>query len=131
MHVHMEVSSLLSIPVPVSRKCRRVLNKQSYEIEQNTKRLPRRIPYCILDDKNIIWLDLFANERNLTFANQMIAFGRLNIFNTAVDCLDFFDLSSSQAIYSVIISGIYVTDRKVINQLLLYSFVNHICFDCA
>lgn len=122
----MEETVLLTPPVPAPRKCRLTIKKPEYEIEQKTKRLPRSIPYSILDD-NIIWLDLWANERSLTFADEMIASNKLFIFDTAVDCTDFLDLSSFQTNYSIILSGIYALNRKVIDQLLLHSFVNQIC----
>jgi hypothetical protein len=128
----MEKIQSSSIPVPAPRKCRRVLDKQECKTEQNAKRLLQSISYCALPD-NIIWLDLFANERDLSFADEMIASNKLSIFNTAVDCIEFLDLSFQRRnlplnkhTYSVITSGTYAIDEKVISQLLRYDFVNQI-----
>ncbi|CAM4784370.1 unnamed protein product [Rotaria magnacalcarata] len=95
-------------PTPATRKCR---SAQQHGIDQNKIQLPRLIAYSTLHD-NIIWLDLFVNERNLTFAKDMIAASRLLVSNAASDCIDFLgscrqqcSLTTMRDIYSVIISG--------------------------
>ncbi|CAF2084273.1 unnamed protein product [Rotaria magnacalcarata] len=130
-HIRMKDSYSSSIPpTPAPRKCR---SAQQHGIDQNKIRLPRLIPYSTLHD-NIIWLDLFVNERNLTFAKDMIAANRLLVFNAASDCIDFLgscrqqcSLTTMRDIYSVIISGVYATNIQVIDQLLKYDIVDQIC----
>ncbi|CAF3256164.1 unnamed protein product [Rotaria socialis] len=131
-HIRMKGSYSSSIPpTPAPRKCR---SAQQHDINQNKIQLPRLIPYSTLHD-NIIWLDLFVNERNLAFAKDMIAANRLHVFNAAFDCIDDFlgsrrqqcSLTTMRDIYSVIISGAYATNIQVIDQLLKYDIVDQIC----
>ncbi|CAF4470511.1 unnamed protein product [Rotaria sp. Silwood2] len=127
----MKESHTSSKPIPALCKCRSV---QQCETDQNKIELPRFIPYRVLRDK-IIWLDLFVDERNFTFAKKMIEANRLYIFSTATDCIDFLELFSRQLgglismqdTYSTIVSGFYATDVKVINQLLKYYCIDQIC----
>ncbi|CAF1280681.1 unnamed protein product [Rotaria sordida] len=125
----MKEPHLPSIPIPAPRKRRSVQERKS---DQNTIRLPQFILYRTLCD-NIIWLDLFINERDFTFANKMITANRLHIFCTATDCHDFLDLLSRRLdlitkrdIYSVIVSGVYVINIKVVDQLLKHEFIDQI-----
>lgn len=130
----MEEKQVVSVPIAVSQNYRYyMVNKPACRMKQKFKQIPRSIPYCTLGN-TIIWLDLLANERNLYFTAEMVSSEKLIIFNTAVDCGDFLkscsqqiSSSSIETNYSIIISGIYATDTKLINQLLLYSLVNQIC----
>ncbi|CAF4599608.1 unnamed protein product, partial [Rotaria sp. Silwood2] len=113
--IRLKESRSLSMPIPAPQKCR---STGICETDQNSIHLPQFIPYCILRG-NIIWLDLFANERDLSFTQHMVAANRLHIFSTASDCVDFLDsfssrlyLTSSHGIYSAIVSGVYATNGK-------------------
>jgi hypothetical protein len=77
------------LPIPASRKCRRLINTPDCNTDYAALYPPRYIPHNVLGS-NIIWLDLFSNERDLSFVRQMVTANWLTIFDTAVDCIDFF-----------------------------------------
>lgn len=126
-------SSVTSL-IPTNCHC-----NSNQDTKQNIVQLPQFIPYRTLSDK-IIWLDIFVNERNIAFAGHMIESNRLRIFNTAIDCNDFLSscrhqtsLSSTDDGYSLIISGIYATNVKVIDSLLKHDLINgiYLIIDCC
>jgi hypothetical protein len=116
-------SRLFSPPVSAPRKCRPIANAPEYDADHAILQLPQYIPYNMLGD-SIVWLDIFANERDLLFTRDMVRINRLIIFDAASSCIDFVEC---QTIPSVVVSGMYVSDTKVINQLLEYNSVEQIC----
>ena len=120
-------------PVPALRQCYHLVNIGKFDTNHATQRSPMFIPHNVLND-SIIWLDLFSNERDLTFVQQMLATKQLTIFDTAADCIDFVELprvhcsvTPVKSNFLVIVSGVYVTDVKVIKQLLEQDCVKQIC----
>ena len=123
-------SSLM--PVPALRKCYHLVSIGKCDTDHATRRRSMFIPHNVLND-SIIWLDLFSNERDLTFVQQVVAAKQLTIFDTAADCIDFIELSrvhcsvrSVKSTFLVIVSGAYVTDVKVIKHLLEQDCVKQI-----
>jgi hypothetical protein len=120
------------LPIPASRKCRRLINTPDCNTDYAALYPPRYIPHNVLGS-NIIWLDLFSNERDLSFVRQMVTANWLTIFDTAVECIDFFELcrprrnmTTDQRTFSIIVSGVYVTDVKVVKELLKNDCVTRI-----
>jgi hypothetical protein len=120
-------------PIPAPRKCRRLIDTPDSDADDVTLQPLKFIAHNVFSD-SIIWLDLFSNERDLTFARQMVNANRLTIFDTAVDCIDFVELSCLHheatpvhSTFSIIVSGDYVTDAKVVKKLLQHDCVKQIC----
>ncbi|UJR20136.1 hypothetical protein I4U23_023268 [Adineta vaga] len=76
---------------------------------------------------NMIWLDVFSNEDDLTFTRPLINADRLYIANSTKICISCMQL----LLYfgktvSVIVSNIFVIDTDLISKLLEYSCIDRV-----